>query len=67
MVRKKRGPLRVSCADGTCIGAGSLLNAASLGCLKCIKKHIRDAGKQDKEGKTALMYAASWGMAEVIR
>ena len=27
---------RVSCEEGTCIGAGSLLNAAFLGCPQCV-------------------------------
>ena len=31
-VQNKSGSLRVSCADGTCIGAGSLLTAAFIGC-----------------------------------
>jgi len=35
-VEEKYGFLRISCEEGTCIGAGSLLNAAFLGCPQCV-------------------------------
>ena len=38
---------RISCEEGTCIGAGSLLNAAFIGCPQCAQKYIGEAGKQD--------------------
>ena len=35
-IRKMYHITRVSCEGGTCIGAGSLLNAAFLGCPQCV-------------------------------
>ena len=57
-VQKKYDLGRLSCSDGTCQGAASLITAAILGCPKCVQKHIDEAGEQDEKGMTALMYAA---------
>ena len=35
-VREMYHIARVSCEEGTCIGAGSLINAAFLGCPQCV-------------------------------
>ena len=50
-----------------CKGAKTLFQAVERGCAACCVKRIGEAKKTDKDGRTALMHAASTGKSNCVR